>query len=109
MKEDTLPTGPGSASATAESENAAEVRQAEERKPKKPRGKKRRHRVVSGEKAPRAKSGGAADYPRHPAQKALRIPRAVLEQNAGKPCSDIDEARRNGDVLAASRSEGSGE
>src|SRR5437899_1519664 len=37
-------------------------------------------------------TGGAADYPRHPVQKALRIPRAILEQNAGRPCSDRDAA-----------------
>jgi hypothetical protein len=31
---------------------------------------------------------GAARFPRHSSTKALRIPRAVLDQNAGKPCSD---------------------
>jgi hypothetical protein len=96
MKEDTLQNGPGNASAAAESENAGEVRQAEKRKLKKRGGKKRRRRAVSGDKAPRSKTGGAADYPRHPAQKALRIPRAILEQNAGKPCSDSEAARFSG-------------
>jgi hypothetical protein len=28
-----------------------------------------------------------AKYPRHSVEKALRIPKAILEQNAGKPCS----------------------
>lgn len=31
---------------------------------------------------------GVPNYPRHDLEKALRIPRAILEQNAGKPCSD---------------------
>lgn len=33
-----------------------------------------------------------AQYPRHPVDKALRIPRAILEQNAGKECSVKDSA-----------------
>src|SRR6266699_7155529 len=28
-----------------------------------------------------------AKYPRHSVEKALRIPKAILEQNAGKPCT----------------------
>lgn len=31
---------------------------------------------------------GVPKYPRHDVQKALRIPRAILDQNGGKPCSD---------------------
>jgi hypothetical protein len=31
---------------------------------------------------------GAAKFPRHSVSKALRIPRAILDQNAGRPCSD---------------------
>ena len=34
----------------------------------------------------------AAKYPRHSLEKALRIPKAILEQNAGKECTDIDAA-----------------
>ena len=41
-------------------------------------------RKASGEK----RQGGVSLYPRHSITKALRIPRAVLEQNAGKPCTD---------------------
>lgn len=33
-----------------------------------------------------------AKYPRHPLEKALRIPRAILSQNAGKECTDRDSA-----------------
>jgi hypothetical protein len=31
-------------------------------------------------------------YPRHSVQKALRIPRAILEQNAGQDCKDSEAA-----------------
>jgi hypothetical protein len=34
-----------------------------------------------------------ADYPRYDLEKALRIPRAILEQNAGKECSDQESAK----------------
>src|SRR5260221_9358682 len=32
-------------------------------------------------------------YPRHTLSKALRIPRAIIEQNAGKECSEADSAK----------------
>src|ERR1035438_2607937 len=31
-------------------------------------------------------------YPRHSLEKVLRIPKAILDQNAGKECSDEDTA-----------------
>ena len=31
-------------------------------------------------------------YPRHPLEKVLRIPKAILDQNAGKECSEADTA-----------------
>jgi len=34
-----------------------------------------------------------AKYPRHSIEKALRIPRAILEQNAGKECSEKESAK----------------
>lgn len=37
--------------------------------------------------------GGAARYPRHTLERALRIPLAILEQNAGKECSEEDSAK----------------
>ena len=67
----------------------------ESRRRKRGRSKSNR-RPAEGGGTPRAKTGGASDYPRHPVQKALRIPRAILEQNAGKPCSDRDAARFSG-------------
>jgi hypothetical protein len=33
-----------------------------------------------------------AKYPRHPVDKAIRIPRAILEQNAGKECTVKESA-----------------
>jgi hypothetical protein len=40
-----------------------------------------------------AESTARAKYPRHAVDKALRIPKAILEQNAGKPCSPEQAAR----------------
>lgn len=31
---------------------------------------------------------GVPNYPRHSVEKALRIPRAILDQNAGRPCTE---------------------
>lgn len=38
------------------------------------------------------KSNGRPKYPRHSVEKALRIPKAILEQNAGKPCTPKEAA-----------------
>src|SRR5215471_8932800 len=35
---------------------------------------------------------GSAKYPRQPLEKALRIPKAILDQNAGKDCTDEESA-----------------
>ena len=40
----------------------------------------------------KGKLGAQAKYPRHPVDKALRVPRAILEQNAGRECSDKETA-----------------
>lgn len=40
----------------------------------------------------RLRGRAAPKYPRHAIEKALRIPRAVLEQHAGKACSDAEAA-----------------
>lgn len=37
--------------------------------------------------------GSKAKFPRHPVGKAIRIPQAILEQNAGKACSRADAAK----------------
>jgi len=46
-------------------------------------------RKVAREKG---RPSGVAAYPRHSVRKALRIPQAILEQNAGKSCSDREAA-----------------
>jgi hypothetical protein len=43
--------------------------------------------------APGKKNAGRAKYPRHSVSKALRIPAAIMEQNAGKECPERDSAR----------------
>jgi len=62
--------------------------------------KKGRTAKTAGRKAPAKKTaqraaarGPAPKYPRHSLEKALRIPRALIEQNAGKPATR-DEAVR---------------
>lgn len=37
-------------------------------------------------------TSSSAKFPRHPLLKVLRIPRAILEQNAGQPCSERESA-----------------
>lgn len=43
-------------------------------------------------KDPKATKSPPAKYPRHPVDKALRIPKAILEQNAGKECTVSESA-----------------
>jgi hypothetical protein len=47
-------------------------------------------------------SGSSSNYPRHTIEKALRIPRAILEQNAGKECSKNEAAK----FIGLTRSQG---
>src|SRR5690242_12924814 len=62
------------------------------------------HVGKSGRTGKRAPRGGqpvpwtarGLDYPRHAVEKALRIPKAILEQNAGKSCSDREAADFSG-------------
>ena len=51
---------------------------------------------VGSTSSPKPKSGRGADYPRHPVRKALRIPRAILDQNAGRACTDREAAQYSG-------------
>ncbi|MGA9853043.1 MAG: hypothetical protein WBR15_08945 [Gammaproteobacteria bacterium] len=41
----------------------------------------------------KGRPSGVAAYPRHSVRKALRIPKAVLEQNAGRTCSDREAVK----------------
>lgn len=73
----------------------ADDQQEPETAPASPKAKRRRKKRV-GKKRTQAKpaepatglASNAAKFPRHSVTKALRIPRAILEQNAGRPCSD---------------------
>ena len=42
---------------------------------------------------PAPAGGSKAKFPRHPVGKAIRIPQAILDQNAGKACSRADAAK----------------
>src|SRR5688572_11369428 len=53
----------------------------------------KKSRKKSGKKTGNASAGSSANYPRHTVEKALRIPKAILEQNAGKECSEADSAK----------------
>ncbi|WP_370601109.1 hypothetical protein [Pseudomonas nitroreducens] len=51
---------------------------------------------ASTKKSPSSKakiSSKSAKFPRHSLEKVLRIPRAILEQNAGQDCSERDAAK----------------
>jgi hypothetical protein len=66
--------------------------------PLKPAKAPAKRKAATKKKGPKTKkskagSGGSAKYPRHSVEKALRIPRAIIDQNAGKPCSEKDSAR----------------
>lgn len=55
--------------------------------PKKKSVKKSTNKKQSSAKSPPAK------YPRHAVDKCIRIPKAILEQNAGKPCTVKESAK----------------
>src|SRR5260370_81142 len=44
------------------------------------------------DKKPPSPKKAVPKYPRHSLEKALRIPKAILDQNAGKECSDKESA-----------------
>ena len=58
-------------------------------KKKKSTKNKKRRRAANGA----TKRGIPLGYPKHPILKCLRIPQAVLENNAGKECTDREAAR----------------
>lgn len=60
---------------------------------KKARGARNRNPRSGRRKKSPAAIGQLAKYPRHSLEKALRVPRSVLEQNAGKDCSDREAAQ----------------
>jgi len=56
-------------------------------------GKKRRHKRGTKTVGGATKRGMPLEYPKHPILKCLRIPQAVLENNAGKDCTDREAAK----------------
>jgi hypothetical protein len=72
---------------------------AQDSKSKKKRATKKAKKAKNPKKAKKvakkkvgAGSGGAGTYPRHTIDKVLRIPRAIIDQNAGKDCTERDSA-----------------
>jgi hypothetical protein len=60
----------------------------------KPKAKARNRKTPAKSKATASKSAApVAKFPRHPVERALRIPRAILDQNAGQPSSLAEAAK----------------
>jgi hypothetical protein len=59
--------------------------------PKKP--KPRRSRAAKKAATGKERTKGVPAYPRHSLKKALRIPKAILDQNAGKACADREATK----------------
>jgi hypothetical protein len=60
--------------------------------PKKKQAAKKKN-TKRAKKTKKAKpSGGTAKFPRHSVEKALRIPRAIIDQNAGHDCTEAESA-----------------
>jgi hypothetical protein len=71
---------------------AAQRRQTSARS--KTRAKARTSKAAAKPKAQAAKrTAPVAKFPRHPVERALRIPRAILDQNAGHPSSSAEAAK----------------
>src|SRR5262245_46664155 len=63
-----------------------------------PKGKRKKKKASKRKKGARVvdaanKRGTPLGYPKHPILKCLRIPQAVLENNAGKECTDREAAK----------------
>ncbi|WP_051310886.1 hypothetical protein [Bradyrhizobium sp. Cp5.3] len=61
---------------------------------KKKKAVKRAKKPKKAKKAAKAKAqtGGTAKFPRHSVEKALRIPKAIIDQNAGRDCTEAESA-----------------
>jgi len=79
---------------TEDDKTSSEVEPQKGRKAAKPKAKRSKTK-----KKPAREKGrptGASAYPRHSVRKALRIPKAILEQNTGKDYTDREAARLAG-------------
>lgn len=75
--------------AEAEAAATSDVQQPKAKAGTRKRGRKKR----AAKKTSKPRGRAAAKYPRHTVEKSLRIPRAILEQNAGKDCSESEAAK----------------
>lgn len=66
--------------------------QAESVSKKKPKKSRKRSRKIKASGQGQQKPSSQARYPRHSLGKVLRIPKAILNQNAGQPCSGREAA-----------------
>jgi hypothetical protein len=76
-------------------EENVETDRAEQSKVKRKRRRKKtskRKRVAQGNGGGAKRGGATLAYPKHPILKCLRMPQAVLENNAGKECTDREAA-----------------
>src|SRR5215218_8103582 len=71
-------------------EVVSEAPKAKAAKKKAPKRKPKR-KIADGKKG--RTTHERAKFPRHSVEKALRIPRAIIEQNAGKDCTDRESAK----------------
>ena len=72
------------------------------RKAAKKRTPRTQDQIESAKKNLAAAQAAQAQYPRYPVDKALRIPKAILDQNAGKECTDEEAVRFVGVTLNGS-------
>src|SRR6188508_2240515 len=80
-----------------EKENDTDKVDNAEKKVSKSKGKKtakpKKVKAVKKGKPKRVSSSVSSNYPRHSVTNSLRIPRAIIEQNAGKECTDEESAK----------------
>lgn len=80
---------------TTESDDLTASQEATAETPRKKASKKSTRRRRTKKKAPRKQARtnvAQAAYPRHAIDKCIRIPRAIVEQNAGKECTESEAA-----------------
>lgn len=76
------------ADSTTESLGKTTKKTARKKKPSRRRAASKRKQARGVDEA----SAGASPYPRHSVEKALRIPKAILDQNAGRACTANEAA-----------------
>lgn len=62
--------------------------QPDKEKPAKSKARKKSPKKTGRKRSSSPAATGGAPFPRHAAKKALRIPKAILDQNAGRACTD---------------------